>query len=304
MENSKHLTTPMNTSCYLDKDESGQPVDLKQYRVGYSDSDFAGSKTDRKSTNGTCQFIGSALVSWNSKKQNSVALSTAEAEYISAEVVIIKKREIVEAKLHDESRLIQRCFNDNKGSRGNLISRIKIQGSSFQESRSRFKTLDSRIKRRLNQDKTNALFVTSPKAHQTQGLPLVSLVKTQDRRIPSCFSKILSNLRFALGESHKLVKPKDERAFGPKLVKPKVYSWNTSLQEYQKLKVRPWYKNPRFVLGTKTQGPSLVRIPTKSQGMPLGFQALERMRRDLSLHFTVSVQGTFLIPKTLFPKSQ
>ena len=46
--------------------------------------DFAGSKIDRKSTSGTCQFIGSALVSWNSKKQNSVALSTAEAEYISA----------------------------------------------------------------------------------------------------------------------------------------------------------------------------------------------------------------------------
>ena len=52
--------------------------------VGYSDSDFARSKTDRKSTSGTCQFIGSALVSWNSKKQNSVALSIAEEEYISA----------------------------------------------------------------------------------------------------------------------------------------------------------------------------------------------------------------------------
>ena len=52
--------------------------------IGYSDLDFAGSKTDRKSTSGTCQFIGSALVSWHSKKKNSVALSTAEAEYISA----------------------------------------------------------------------------------------------------------------------------------------------------------------------------------------------------------------------------
>ena len=52
--------------------------------VGYSDSDFAGSKTDRKSTSGTCQFIGSALVSWNSKNKNSVALSTAKAEYIYA----------------------------------------------------------------------------------------------------------------------------------------------------------------------------------------------------------------------------
>ena len=52
--------------------------------VGYSDSDFAGSKIDRKSTSGTCQFIGSVLVSWHNKKQNSVALSTAEVEYISA----------------------------------------------------------------------------------------------------------------------------------------------------------------------------------------------------------------------------
>ena len=50
--------------------------------IGYSDSDFAGSKTDRKSTSGTCHFIGSTLVSWHSKKQNNVALSTAEVEYI------------------------------------------------------------------------------------------------------------------------------------------------------------------------------------------------------------------------------
>jgi len=52
--------------------------------IGYSDSDFAGSKTDRKSTSGTCHFIGSALVSWHSKKKNSVALSTTEVKYISA----------------------------------------------------------------------------------------------------------------------------------------------------------------------------------------------------------------------------
>ena len=52
--------------------------------VGYSDSDYAGCKVDRKSTSGTCQFLGRSLVSWSSKKQNSVSLSTAEAEYISA----------------------------------------------------------------------------------------------------------------------------------------------------------------------------------------------------------------------------
>jgi hypothetical protein len=52
--------------------------------IGYSDADCAGCKINRKSTSGTCQFLGRSLVSWASKKQNSVALSTAEAEYIAA----------------------------------------------------------------------------------------------------------------------------------------------------------------------------------------------------------------------------
>ena len=51
---------------------------------GYTDSDFAGYKIDRKSTSGSCQFLGRRLVSWQSKKQNSVSTSTAEAEYIAA----------------------------------------------------------------------------------------------------------------------------------------------------------------------------------------------------------------------------
>ena len=51
--------------------------------IGYSDADYVGCKVDRKSTSGTCQFLGDNLVSWSSKKQNSVALSTAEAEYVS-----------------------------------------------------------------------------------------------------------------------------------------------------------------------------------------------------------------------------
>ena len=52
--------------------------------IGYSDSDYGGCKIDRMSTSGTCQLLGRSLVSWSSKKQNSVALSTTEAEYISA----------------------------------------------------------------------------------------------------------------------------------------------------------------------------------------------------------------------------
>jgi hypothetical protein len=52
--------------------------------IGYSDTDYAGCKVDSKSTSGTYQFLGRSLVSWSSKKQNYVALSTAEAEYVTA----------------------------------------------------------------------------------------------------------------------------------------------------------------------------------------------------------------------------
>jgi hypothetical protein len=52
--------------------------------IGYSDSDYARCKIDRKSTSRGCHLLGRSLVSWTSKKKNSVALSTAEAEYIAA----------------------------------------------------------------------------------------------------------------------------------------------------------------------------------------------------------------------------
>jgi hypothetical protein len=50
--------------------------------IGYSYVDYARCKIDRKSTSGTCQFLGRSMVSWASMKQNSVTLSTAEARYI------------------------------------------------------------------------------------------------------------------------------------------------------------------------------------------------------------------------------
>ncbi|KAK6164041.1 hypothetical protein DH2020_000905 [Rehmannia glutinosa] len=50
--------------------------------IGYSDSDNVGCRVDRKSTSGTSQMLGNRLVSWFSKKQNSIATSIAGAEYI------------------------------------------------------------------------------------------------------------------------------------------------------------------------------------------------------------------------------
>jgi hypothetical protein len=51
---------------------------------GFSEADFVGCRLDRKSTFGTCQFLGSSLVSSSSRKQSSVAQTTTEAEYVAA----------------------------------------------------------------------------------------------------------------------------------------------------------------------------------------------------------------------------
>ncbi|XP_070015616.1 secreted RxLR effector protein 161-like [Nicotiana sylvestris] len=52
--------------------------------IGYADADYAGYLVDRKSTSGMAHFLGSCLISWGTRKQNSMALSTAEAKYIVA----------------------------------------------------------------------------------------------------------------------------------------------------------------------------------------------------------------------------
>ncbi|CAM8990952.1 unnamed protein product [Rhodiola kirilowii] len=58
--------------------------DTSSCQVGYCDADWAGNAEDRKSTSGGCFFLGNNLVSWFSKKRNSISLSIAEAEYIDA----------------------------------------------------------------------------------------------------------------------------------------------------------------------------------------------------------------------------
>lgn len=56
--------------------------------IGFTDSDWAGSHDDMKSTSAYVFSIGSGFFSWNSKKQNVVAQSTAEAEYIAAAAAV------------------------------------------------------------------------------------------------------------------------------------------------------------------------------------------------------------------------
>nr|GEV00593.1 retrovirus-related Pol polyprotein from transposon TNT 1-94 [Tanacetum cinerariifolium] len=64
----RYLRGTVNTGLWYTKD---------------SDADYAGCKDTFKSTFGGAQFLGEKLVSWSSKKQDRMALSTTEAEYVS-----------------------------------------------------------------------------------------------------------------------------------------------------------------------------------------------------------------------------
>ncbi|WVZ98808.1 LOW QUALITY PROTEIN: hypothetical protein U9M48_044189 [Paspalum notatum var. saurae] len=80
-----HLTAVKRILRYLKHTPSiglWYPEGAKLELLGYSDSDFAGYRVDRKSTSGGCHLLGRSLVSWSKAKR--VALSTAEAEYIAA----------------------------------------------------------------------------------------------------------------------------------------------------------------------------------------------------------------------------
>ena len=55
---------------------------------GYSDSDWVGCVDDMRSTSGYCFSFGYGIFSWSSKKQEIVAQSTIEAEYVAATVAV------------------------------------------------------------------------------------------------------------------------------------------------------------------------------------------------------------------------
>ncbi|GJV93706.1 retrovirus-related pol polyprotein from transposon TNT 1-94 [Tanacetum coccineum] len=79
LKDSKPMKTPMSSDTKLTKDEECESVDSTKYRG------MIGDYVDRKSTSGICTFVGCCLTSWFSKKQTALAISTTEAEYVSAE---------------------------------------------------------------------------------------------------------------------------------------------------------------------------------------------------------------------------
>ncbi|GKV20688.1 hypothetical protein SLEP1_g30775 [Rubroshorea leprosula] len=120
MKNCNSVTTPVDKGVKLVKDLRGRFVDNKLYKymehpkelhlhkrilshlrgtidfglfykkgdqidhAGFTDSDFAGDLDNKKSTSGFVFMLGSGVVSWSSKKQSIVTLSTTKVEYVAA----------------------------------------------------------------------------------------------------------------------------------------------------------------------------------------------------------------------------
>lgn len=85
--------------------------------IGYSDSDYAGDLEDRKSTSGYVFLLSSGAVSWSSKKQPVVSLSTTEAEFIAAASCACQavwlKRVLENLDLVQGRTIIVRCDNSS-----------------------------------------------------------------------------------------------------------------------------------------------------------------------------------------------
>ena len=74
----RYLKGTLNLGIEYNKDAvQGQEL------VGYSDADYAGDRDNRRSTSGFVFMLAGGPITWLSKKQTSVALSTCEAEYMA-----------------------------------------------------------------------------------------------------------------------------------------------------------------------------------------------------------------------------
>ena len=90
---------------------AGVPVEL----YGYTDVDWAGSITDRRSTSGFMFFLGSAAITWSSKKQPTVALSSTEAEYRGAAIATCEvawlRKLLMDMGMHVDRGVVIYCDN-------------------------------------------------------------------------------------------------------------------------------------------------------------------------------------------------
>ncbi|XP_039122061.1 secreted RxLR effector protein 161-like [Dioscorea cayenensis subsp. rotundata] len=127
--------------------------DSNSHLAGYSDTDWEGNIDDRKSTSGECFYLSNNLVTWYSKKQISISLSTAEAEYIAAEsccAQLLWMKQMLEDYGLQQGLLT--IFCDNK-------SAIYISKNPVQHSRTKHIDLRHHFIRDLVENKNSLLLI-------------------------------------------------------------------------------------------------------------------------------------------------
>nr|GEU53890.1 copia protein [Tanacetum cinerariifolium] len=100
--------------------------------IVYADFDHAGDYVERKITSGIYTFMGCCLTSWFSKKQTALAISTTEAEYVSAEKACQQAQWMKQALIDYDVRLNDvPIMCDNKGA-------IDLSKNPMQHSRTKY----------------------------------------------------------------------------------------------------------------------------------------------------------------------
>lgn len=145
------------------------PSNINQL-MAYSDADWAGCPTSRRSTSGYCMYLGDSLISWSSKRQTTVARSSAEAEYRAVANTVAEscwlRKLLYELRCPIKTATIVFCDN---------VSAVYLSSNPVQHQRTKHIEIDIHfVREKVAIGEVRVLHV--PSAHQfadvlTKGLP-------------------------------------------------------------------------------------------------------------------------------------